>query len=940
MSSNIAVSISADVTSLTAQLAVAKANLSATTAELRNLAAQMRTAGTSASDDLKSGLAQTASAAASAQSSVARLRGELQAARGPMDEMSAAGGHQAGIFREKLILAHEALMGNYKRMAGSMMVLSERTGGLSGAFGALLTPTTLVVAGVVAVTGAFVGALAATERWGESFGEIRTALDATGQSLGIGRAQIASTIDAIRQLHGVNTETATEMVEMFARQRDIGVGSYVKLAQAAAGYARVTGSDVPKAGEELIAALDGGYDSLSKLDQRFSFLSIAQAQAIHDFDASGQKAQAFSVAVSALQAKFRPLVNDGLTPLQHATGDLKIAWDGLVRAIGDSRWANAFNAGVAHVLEGVAYLVNGFHSVKQAATELSASVSVPAVGSPMSGGGSGDGEQLRILREIQDENLKLKADDAERGRIKQELARDEEALKTATGGEAGIIQDNIALLQRQQREVNNRVGSGQMQGLRDQLEQELVERRIVGEQEKQMELQFWQVHLDRVQAGSKAEIEIRKQIATLQNDIDTKTLTDEWQNFSESMHLKIEASKSNVAQQIALAEQWTAKGKSLYGDDIKNYKAALDEKTRLLQQQIQDDRKIREIALASTAEIKKIDLAGAPALKGKKDGSIVDSLFGDGDDAKANLDRRMDALMAEFKAKQAEFQDIIADSNSTPVQIAEAQAKLAAANEQYAVDVANTNKQAAEQSAQAWENASRPIENSLKNAFTGMITGAKTLRQSLASILQGLVSDFIGAALHMLSQWIYTETAKTGATVTGNAARTASDGAASAASVATTAATAKEGVLTHAYSSAAAVYDDVAQIPYVGWVLAPPAAAAAFAAVSAFGAAIPSAAGGWEIPAGLNPIAQLHEQEMVLPRTLSNRIRNMTDQDANNGTTSASGGDTHTHIHLNVSALDAQSVNRLFSNNSGGIATAVQKAVRQNAASFRSLVSG
>ena len=42
MSSNIAVSISADVTSLTAQLAVAKANLSSTTAELRNMAAQMR----------------------------------------------------------------------------------------------------------------------------------------------------------------------------------------------------------------------------------------------------------------------------------------------------------------------------------------------------------------------------------------------------------------------------------------------------------------------------------------------------------------------------------------------------------------------------------------------------------------------------------------------------------------------------------------------------------------------------------------------------------------------------------------------------------------------------------------------------------------------------------------------------------------------------------
>ena len=129
MSSNIAVSISADVTGLTSQLAVAKANLSATTAELRNMAAQMREAGSSASDSLKAGLAKSAEAAVAAQSSVARLRSEIQAAKPPLDNLSAAGEHNAQIFREKLVLAHETLIGSYKRAAGSIIVLSERTGG-------------------------------------------------------------------------------------------------------------------------------------------------------------------------------------------------------------------------------------------------------------------------------------------------------------------------------------------------------------------------------------------------------------------------------------------------------------------------------------------------------------------------------------------------------------------------------------------------------------------------------------------------------------------------------------------------------------------------------------------------------------------------------------------------------------------------------------------
>ena len=288
-----------------------------------------------------------------------------------------------------------------------------------------------------------------------------------------------------------------------------------------------------------------------------------------------------------------------------------------------------------------------------------------------------------------------------------------------------------------------------MQELRDQLEQELVQRRLVGDQEKQYELQFWREHLDQVQAGSKAELQIRKQIAADQHELDTKSLADEWQNFSESMRLKIEASKSNVAQQIALAEQWVQKGQDIYGNDIKNYKTALDEKTRLLQQQIANDRKIREIALQSKAEIAKIDLAGAPAPKGKKDGSIVDTLFGDisGEGAKADLDRRMDALKAEFVAKQAEFNDTINDGNSTPVQIAEAQAKLAAASEQYALDTANLNKQAAQQVTQAWESAFAPIEHAFDSSIEGMLCGTQTLQAGMQKLAQSMVLSFIQSGI-------------------------------------------------------------------------------------------------------------------------------------------------------------------------------------------------
>jgi hypothetical protein len=66
-----------------------------------------------------------------------------------------------------------------------------------------------------------------------------------------------------------------------------------------------------------------------------------------------------------------------------------------------------------------------------------------------------------------------------------------------------------------------------------------------------------------------------------------------------------------------------------------------------------------------------------------------------------------------------------------------------------------------------------------------------------------------------------------------------------------------------------------AGIPIVGPALALAAMGATMAAVLGLGASVPSAARGWDIPAGINPITQLHEQEMVLPADQANVIRDL-----------------------------------------------------------------
>jgi hypothetical protein len=79
------------------------------------------------------------------------------------------------------------------------------------------------------------------------------------------------------------------------------------------------------------------------------------------------------------------------------------------------------------------------------------------------------------------------------------------------------------------------------------------------------------------------------------------------------------------------------------------------------------------------------------------------------------------------------------------------------------------------------------------------------------------------------------------------------------------------------------------------------------------------AAQGFDVPAGVNPVTQLHQKEMVLPAEHAETIRSMAGGGAGRGTT------------VNIQAVDAQSIAKLFKRNG----PAMMKAARSH---FRSQV--
>ena len=130
-------------------------------------------------------------------------------------------------------------------------------------------------------------------------------------------------------------------------------------------------------------------------------------------------------------------------------------------------------------------------------------------------------------------------------------------------------------------------------------------------------------------------------------------------------------------------------------------------------------------------------------------------------------------------------------------------------------------------------------------------------------------------------------------------------------------------VSSNAVQAASGAAASQASIPYVGPILAVAAMAAMMAAVMGLMGGgggggstttttrIPSAAGGWDIPAGINPLTQLHENEMVLPAEHAQTIRDMAGQGGGGDTIviNTTGGD---FIHKKDLAKLLKQLNRDF----------------------------
>ncbi|OTL19440.1 transglycosylase SLT domain-containing protein [Acinetobacter pittii] len=211
-----------------------------------------------------------------------------------------------------------------------------------------------------------------------------------------------------------------------------------------------------------------------------------------------------------------------------------------------------------------------------------------------------------------------------------------------------------------------------------------------------------------------------------------------------------------------------------------------------------------------------------------------------------------------------------------------------------------------------WKNAMNAIFSELSAEFIqNMVTAP--LKKYMASL-----GPRLAAKLGLIKAETVAEAsgqaAQTGATIAGEATRTGVTASGGLARLGLKATEAIKGIMMSAWEAMAGAFKAMVSIPYIGPVLAVGAGAAAFGLVAGLAGKIKSARGGYDIPSGVNPITQLHEDEMVLPAQHANTIRELGKSTFNSGMSDDSDitGQGGENAVLNIQAWDSRDIKRFM----------------------------
>ncbi|MGN6227129.1 MAG: phage tail length tape measure family protein [Dyella sp.] len=789
------------------------------------------------------------------------------------------------VARELGVMIGELARGNYTRLEGSTITLANRTGFLSTALNAVLSPLGLVTLAAGAVGYEVFEA-------GQKFDAMEGTVLATGEAAGYTAGQLIGMADQIGQASG-DISTATEVIQQLAASGRFAGQDLQLVGQAAADMAQLTGQSVQSIIGQIEKLQEDPVRAVAKLNDQYHFLTVAQFQEIEAAQQSGDAMKAASIAYEAMADKMQSRtdeLNSHANVLIRSWRELRTVWSESM-----TEMDHALGGGDdAYDLNEAKLLLQTLEKQKREAEEIGSSA-LPGITLEIQ-------HQQNVVDALT-EKFKKQADAAaEVGKAAQQSAAVIDAKAKADGGNPSRHADHT-----------------RAQADKDEFEQQRLQHTMSLAEERQ----FWEQKREAATAGTQAYrqavqqiLEIRQRQATASRAAARQEATDARHSANEqinSLEIVRSGTASNTAERIQADAAVLASATRLYGANSAQQKAAL---AQMLADEKAYDASVHALNLEKL-QAAHDDAAGEIETKRQQyraeyaEGQISAQQLLD-------LERQLAAQRLAIDTKY--YQDKARLDAADPIAVTRDDSAMVKAQQSMQQALARAEQQFHANSLRSWKEHARKIEGAMQGAINGMLFQHQTLRRALANIALVIGEDFIQqAVIKPLDGWIMGEATKTAATEAGAASRMTIEATAAATTKAADAATGRSQITSAAATGAAKAYQAIVGIPYVGPVLAPIAAGVAFAGIEAFAGQLASARGGWDRVPFDGAMTELHKDEMVLPADIANPMRKMAQR----------GGGAGDGVNVTIHATDSRSVKELLRREKGSLAGAMKLAARR-----------
>jgi hypothetical protein len=456
-----------------------------------------------------------------------------------------------------------------------------------------------------------------------------------------------------------------------------------------------------------------------------------------------------------------------------------------------------------------------------------------------------------------------------------------------------------------------------------QWEAELDEFKLKEQEKAQAEGRFFQMSKEAeqkyrqdkkalVESGSKEETAVRKKLSELGLTI----MKGQYEAEQENLKVQMEAAKNDYARREALAVKFSQNARDRFGAESKEYQEALRQQ-EVMRREHEDKMRAIDVIRADTQRRNSEAMIAEAQRVAQMDydlGLITKTQLLEMQAGFIAENMRMDLALADYQ---------IGLYKIGTVEYEQALQRRLEIKLKYDAQLSENKKSSTVEGAKPQTSIFGAAQSSMESAMTRMLTKTQTWAGAMRGIYKSVGTAFIQEMVSKpLAQWLAMWARKLAMNMgflgTENAQQAAA--AVTGTGIAIDSAGTKIGANAAVAGSGAA--SAVAGIPFIGPMLAIAAMAAIFSAVSGMRNNVKSAAGGFDIPKGMNPMVQTHAEEMILPAKYANGLRDM----INGG--SAGGADGPVHVHFHGMYQDASGLRKFLKDNGSLVADAAKAAHR------------